>query len=228
MDMKHVHRLAALLLGACLALCLAAPVGAVSASARLETIQALGIMTGDENGNMNLSASVTRAEFVKMMVAASPYKDSVGDGYGASLFKDVKSGHWASGYIKLAVEQEWVTGYVDGTFRPDNTITLEEGCTALLRLLGYGSDSLTGSYPTAQLSKAKAVGLLDNLSLSQGETLTRQDCVSLFYNLLTAENSAGTVYGTTLGYTVTNGEVDYSDLVAAGTKGPFVDRKSVV
>lgn len=123
MDMKHVHRLAALLLGACLALCLAAPVGAVSASARLETIQALGIMTGDENGNMNLSASVTRAEFVKMMVAASPYKDSVGDGYGASLFKDVKSGHWASGYIKLAVEQEWVTGYVDGTFRPDNTIT---------------------------------------------------------------------------------------------------------
>ena len=46
--------------------------------------------------------------------------------------------------------------------------------------------------------------------------------MSLFYNLLTAENSAGTVYGTTLGYTVTNGEVDYSDLVAAGTKGPFV------
>lgn len=150
MDMKHVHRLAALLLGACLALCLAAPVGAVSASARLETIQALGIMTGDENGNMNLSASVTRAEFVKMMVAASPYKDSVGDGYGASLFKDVKSGHWASGYIKLAVEQEWVTGYVDGTFRPDNTITLEEGCTALLQgekgwwavcYLGQGEDA---------------------------------------------------------------------------------------
>lgn len=222
MDMKHVHRLAALLLGACLALGLAAPAGAVSASARLETIQALGIMTGDENGNMNLSASVTRAEFVKMMVAASPYKDSVGDGYGASLFKDVKSGHWASGYIKLAVEQEWVTGYVDGTFRPDATITLEEGCTALLRLLGYGSDSLTGSYPTAQLSKARAVGLLDSLALSQGNTLTRQDCVTLFYDLLTAEDSGGAIYGTTLGYTVTNGEVDYSDLVAAGTKGPYV------
>ena len=48
MDMKHVHRLAALLLGACLALCLAAPVGAVSASARLETIQALGSPTVNE------------------------------------------------------------------------------------------------------------------------------------------------------------------------------------
>ena len=48
MDMKHVHRLAALLLGACLALWLAAPVGAVSASARLETIQALGSPTVNE------------------------------------------------------------------------------------------------------------------------------------------------------------------------------------
>lgn len=220
--MKWKHW-AAMALGVLLALC-CVPAGARAASGdtRLETIRALGIMTGDENGNMNLPSAVTRAEFVKMMTAASSYRDSVGEGYGASLFQDVKSTHWASGYIKLAVEQEWMTGYVDGTFRPDNTITLEEGCTALLRLLGYGSDSLSGSYPTAQLSKAKAVGLLNDLSLSQGEILSRQDCVTLFYNLLTAENSAGTAYGTTLGYTVTNGEVDYSALVTADTKGPYV------
>ena len=63
---------------------------------------------------------------------------------------------------------------------------------------------------------------LDDLDVSQGETLTRQDCVTLFYNLLVSENSEGTVYGTTLGYTVTNGEVDYSTLVTADTKGPYV------
>lgn len=120
------------------------------------------------------------------------------------------------------MEQGWVTGYIDGSFRPESTITLEEGCTALLRLLGYDSSSLTGSYPEAQLTKARAVGLLDGLDLSQGDTLTRQDCVTLFYNLLTAEDSSGAVYGTTLGYTVTNGEVDYSALVSAGTRGPFV------
>lgn len=216
------RRVTAALLAAAMALALLAPAGAVSESTALETIQALGIMTGNENGDLDLSSAVTRAEFVKMMTAASVYKDSVGDGYGSSLFQDVKSDHWASGYIKLAVEQEWVTGYVDGTFRPDDTITLEEACTALLRLLGYGSDSLSGSYPTAQLSKARAVGLLDDLSVSQGETLTRQDCVTLFYDLLTAETSDGTVYGTTLGYTVTNGEVDYSALVTADTEGPYV------
>lgn len=65
----------------------------------------------------------------------------MGSGYGVSLFKDVKSSHWASEYIRLAVEQNWMTGYTDGTFRPGRTITLEEACTALLRLLGYDSSS---------------------------------------------------------------------------------------
>ncbi|MCD8254060.1 MAG: S-layer homology domain-containing protein [Oscillospiraceae bacterium] len=209
----------ALLMGTC-----GAFAAGTDTDTQLETVRAVGIIVGDENGNMNLSSYTTRAQFVKMMTAASAYKDSVtsGTGTGSSLFTDVKSTHWATEYIKLAVEQEWVTGYVDGSFRPDNTITLEEACTALLRLLGYTSDTLTGSYPTAQLSKARSVGLLDDVTVSQGELLTRQDCVTLFYNLLTSDTSSGAVYGTTLGYTITNGEVDYSALVATDTKGPYV------
>ena len=142
-------RLISLALTLCLALSLGTTgvLAAQDETTALETVKVLGIMVGDENGNMNLSSQVTRAEFVKMMTAASSYKDTVGSGYGASLFKDVKSSHWASEYIKLGVEQGWFTGYVDGTFRPDNSITLEEGCTALLRLLGYDSGSLAGSSP---------------------------------------------------------------------------------
>lgn len=215
------------LIALCAALCLVLPLGtgalaAQSTDTALETVKVLGIMVGDENGNMNLSSPVTRAEFVKMMTAASAYQDTVGSGYGSSLFKDVKSSHWAGEYIRLGVEQSWFNGYVDGTFRPDSSITLEEGCTALLRLLGYDSGSLAGSFPTAQLSKSSAIGLLDDLAAVQGQVLTRQDCVTLFYNLLTTQTSSGSVYGATLGYTITNGEVDYSALVAAGTKGPYV------
>ena len=221
-------RLLSLLAALALVLSLAVPAAlAADEDTMLETVRVLGILSGDENGNLNLSASVTRAEFVKMMTAASTYKDSVGSST-ASLFTDVKSGHWATGYIKLAVEQGWVTGYVDGSFRPDSTITLEEACTALLRLLGYDSGSLAGSFPDAQLSKSRSIGLLDDLSAVQGQTLTRQDCVTLFYNLLTCQNSAGTVYGTTLGYTVTNGEVDYATLVSNDTKGPYVSTGSSI
>lgn len=215
-------KLSALLAAALAVSMLTLPAGAVSQSTALETIQALGILAGDSQGNLNLSSAVTRAEFVTMMTAASSYKDTVGSGYGVSLFKDVKSSHWASEYIRLAVEQNWMTGYTDGTFRPGRTITLEEACTALLRLLGYDASSLAGSFPTAQLSKAGAVGLLDDVTAKQGQTLTRQDCVTLFYHLLLAETKAGAVYGTTLGYTIKNNEVDYAAVVSADTKGPYV------
>ena len=189
---------------------------------KLETIRAIGIMTGDETGDLNLGSSVTRAEFVKMMSVASVYKDTVGSGYGYSLFRDVKNTHWASEYIKLAIDQGWVTGYVDGSFRPNNTITLEEACAALLRLLGYDSGSLAGSFPQAQLSKAASIGLLDEISATRGTVLTRQACATMFYHLLTAKTSSGAVYGATLGYTVTNGEVEYASLVSAATKGPYI------
>lgn len=223
-EMKFPMRkkLSALLAAALAASMLTLPAGAVSQSTALETIQALGILAGDSQGNLNLSSAVTRAEFVTMMTAASSYKDTVGSGYGVSLFKDVKSSHWASEYIRLAVEQNWMTGYTDGTFRPGRTITLEEACTALLRLLGYDASSLAGSFPTAQLSKAGAVGLLDDVTAKQGQTLTRQDCVTLFYHLLLAETRAGAVYGATLGYTIKNNEVDYATVVSADTKGPYV------
>ena len=223
-EMKFPMRkkLSALLAAALAVSMLPLPAGAVSQSTALETVRALGIMAGDSQGNLNLSSAVTRAEFVTMMTAASSYKDTVGSGYGVSLFKDVKSSHWASEYIRLAVEQNWMTGYTDGTFRPGRTITLEEACTALLRLLGYDSSSLAGSFPTAQLSKAGSVGLLDDVTAKQGQTLTRQDCVTLFYNLLLVDTKDGPVYGTTLGYTIKNNEVDYATVVSADTKGPYV------
>ena len=62
--------------------------------------------------------------------------------------------HWAASYIKTAVTQKWVTGYLDGTYRPSQTITLEEGLSAMLGLLGYTASDLSGSYPSAQLTAA--------------------------------------------------------------------------
>ena len=191
--------------------------GAAGSAGKQEALQALGILSAGGS----LTGQVTRAQFAQMLVAASAYKDSA-EGYGASLFKDLKGDHWASGYVRIAIEQGWMTGYVDGTFRPDQAVTLEEGCSALLKMLDYDPSTLKGSFPAAQLSKASSLGLLDDVSAKRGSRLTRQDCVDLFYNLLTAKTGAGTVYGTTLGYTISNGQVDYSALVTADTKGPYV------
>lgn len=220
--MKTKHFISAAL-ALCLTLSLCVGAQAAGSGAKQEALQALGILTAGDS----LTSPVTRAQFAQMLVAASPYQDGA-EGYGSSLFKDLKGDHWASGYVRIAIEQGWMTGYVDGSFRPDQAVTLEEGCAALLKALGYDPTALKGAYPAAQLSRAGALGLLDGVSARQGGALTRQDCVDLFYNLLTAQTSAGTVYGTTLGYTITNGQVDYSALVSSHTKGPFVAESSTL
>ena len=222
--MNKKKRTPALLLALCLFAALAVPAFALTEDdTPVKTVRALGIMVGDEKGNMNLGANVTRAQFAKMMAAASTYKDTVGTGgTGYSLYKDVKNDHWASEYIRLAAQQGWMRGYLDGSFQPENTITLEEACATVLRLLGYDSASLAGSYPQAQLSKASALDLRKGISRSQGEQMSRSDCAQLFYNLLTAEDSSGKVYASSLGYTVTNGELDYTAIMLDKLSGPYV------
>lgn len=208
----------------CLCVGMALPVGAVRTEESVErTIRAVGIMVGNASGDLMLDRPVTRAEFITMMTNASEFKDTVGqEGSGYSLFKDVKSSHWASEYIRLGISKGWMVGYTDGTFRPDQRIKLEEACTALLKLLGYPSSSLAGSYPQAQLNKATSLGLRDQLSVAPGTEITRRDCMYLFYNMLTAKNGSGQYYATTLGYRVTNGELDYTAATWSNVSGPYV------
>ncbi len=216
------------LLSLFLAVCMLCPLLVVPAYAAgdnaVQMAQALGILDGT-----NLESPVTRAQFSKMLVAASSYKDSINsEGSGYSLFRDVKSSHWASEYIHCAVSEGWMTGYTDGSFRPEQTVRLEEACAAALKLLGYDSSALAGSFPSAQLSKAAALGLRDGISLKQGGTMTRRDCAALFSNLMTAKTSGGQIYAETLGYTVTNGEVDYTSLLLENLSGPYVAKSSSV
>ena len=106
------------LLALCLAVGLTIPIARAassSATSAQQIVQALGIIVGDEYGNMNLTSNVTRAQFAKMMIAASTYKDTISSTAKSSPFKDVKYTHWAASYVQAAVTAGWLTGYTDGT-----------------------------------------------------------------------------------------------------------------
>lgn len=188
-----------------------------------DTIKVLGIMTGDEKGNMNLNQNVTREQFAKMIIMASKYKDNVAEGSNYSVFKDVKYDRWSAVYIKLAVDLKLFTGYIDGTFKPEKEISLEEAATVALRLLGYENSDFNGIYPTAQLAKYKSLGLDKNISKIKGQYLSRKDCMNLFYNLMNAKTKSGAVYAESLGYLLSpNEEIDYSALLKKELSGPYV------
>ncbi|WP_373163666.1 S-layer homology domain-containing protein [Agathobaculum sp. Marseille-P7918] len=213
--------LTAAMLLSCLPAAFAA--SAVSESVVEQVIRSTGIMVGDTSGNMNLDKTVTRAEYAKMLVAASSYKDKVAGTSNVSPFKDVPYTHWAAGYIKTAVQQGWLTGYLDGSYKPNQTVTLEEAATGCLKLLGYTTEDFSGSYPYGQLALYQSLGLDAGVTASQGTTMTRRNMMYLFYNLLNADTKDGQVYAQTLGYTLnSNGEIDYLSMVSDTMEGPFV------
>jgi len=221
-----MKKLASFLIALCLVFGLAAPsaqAATTGATSVQQIVQALGIINGDETGNLNLTGYVTRAQFAKMMIAASTYKDTISTTAKSSPFKDVKYTHWAASYVQTAVKAGWLSGYTDGTYKPDNNVKLEEAVSAVLKMLGYSSSDFSGSFPEAQLATYSALGLNENITKTQGQSLTRQDCMNLFYNLMSTKNKSDKYYATTLGYTVnSSGEIEYSSLVLASMKGPLI------
>ena len=73
-------------------------------------VSALDIMKGDPDGNFRLYDNVTRAEFTKIAIAASDYRNAVAAGMTVSPFYDVSYSHWAAPYIQLAVSNKLVNG----------------------------------------------------------------------------------------------------------------------
>ena len=215
-------RILALLLAVCVACSmLILPASASGSNTAVQTAVTLGGLTSDQTAN--LAAPLTRGALTKLMVAFSAYRESAKtQGSTGTLFSDVGSGSAYAPYVRIAVQQGWISGYTDGSFRPDNAVTLEEACTAVLKLLGYDVTTLSGTFPAAQLNKANELGLRDNLTKTQGEGMTLEDGAVLLYNALTATTAEGKVYASSLGFTVNNGVVDVSSILLSNVKGPFV------
>ena len=215
-------RILALLLAVCVACSmLILPASASGSNTAVQTAVTLGGLTSDQTAN--LAAPLTRGALTKLMVAFSAYRESAKtQGSTGTLFSDVSSGSAYAPYVRIAVQQGWISGYTNGSFRPDNAVTLEEACTAVLKLLGYDVTTLSGTFPAAQLNKANELGLRDNLTKTQGEGMTLEDGAVLLYNALTATTAEGKVYASSLGFTVNNGVVDVSSILLSNVKGPFV------
>ena len=215
-------RILALLLAACIAVSmLVVPASAANNNTAVQFAVTLGAMDNTQTGALN--AAVTRGAFARMLVAFSTFRESVGaQGTVGTLYTDVPgTSPWAP-YIRIAVQQGWLNGYTDGSYRPDNAVTLEEACTAVLKLMGYKMTELNGSFPNAQLNKASEIGLRTNLERKPGEAMNYEDCAALLYNALTANTASGSAYGTSLGFTVSNGQVDGSTVLMSSLQGPFV------
>lgn len=97
-------------------------------------MQQFGIITGYSDGSFRPDAPVTRAEFAAI---ASRFEKLT---EGSKSFADVPDTYWAARYINFAATRGWVTGYSDGTFKPEHSITRAEVAAVTCRLLERSAD----------------------------------------------------------------------------------------
>lgn len=153
-------------------------------------LSGLNIMVGDDDGNFNFDNNVTRAEMAKIAVAASSYKNTVALGLQFSPFSDVKGTFWGAPYIRAAVSAGIVEGFIDGTFRPNDTVSYEQAITMMLRVLGYTETDFGASYPYGQLGMADGLKMTSGINGTIGTPMTRRDVAKLVCNTLDTKSKA--------------------------------------
>ena len=136
------------------------------AAEAVELMYALDIMTGDEKGNFNPNATITRAEVAKMIyVILNKGKDDKAATYAAAqLFTDVPSTAWYAGYINYLAAVGLVNGS-EGKFYPTNPVKTAEAAKMLLTAIGYNSEDrqyVGANWAKNVLSDASIVGLLSS------------------------------------------------------------------
>ena len=88
------------------------------------------------DGKFRPNEPVTRAEFATLAAHFDNLTLT-----GTNIFSDVSSSHWAVKYINSAAAKGWITGYPDGTFKPESNITRAEVVTLVGRMLERNADS---------------------------------------------------------------------------------------
>lgn len=98
-------------------------------------IEELGAVSGYSDGTFRPDGRITRAEFSVIIARMKAYQEMGGN----AGFSDLE-GHWAGKYVKFAEEKGWISGYGDGSFRPDAEITRAEAVKIINNVLGIKPD----------------------------------------------------------------------------------------
>ena len=169
----------------------------------VDTLVALGVIDGYEDGTFRPDDTVTRAEMAKMIYTvrtgrsdASAYNDDT------TSFTDITS-HWARGYIKYCQSMGIIAGKSVTSFDPDGTVTTQEAAKMLLVTLGYNAEraGLEGaSWGQKTTALADENGLLEDVNCGTTQGMPRQYAAQLIFNAI----NASTVVWRDDAYTNTN------------------------
>ena len=167
---------------------------------QISLISMLNIVTGYPDGTFRPEGNITRAEMAALLMrsAGNDTRYPILDNRISNLeprisFKDVKSSHWAAGFIADAASAGVVEGYPDKSFRPKGNITRAEGLAMIARFakvtqeaytFQFFPDISTNYWASPIIAGSSKAGLLEYLkgrAFEPKRNLTRAEAVEILY-----------------------------------------------
>jgi len=148
----------------------------------VDYVSDLGLMVGYGDGTFQPDKTVSRAEMATVLCKMmGEDRDLKQDG---SVFSDVPTTHWGNGYVVKAASLGYLSGYGNGKFGPDDTVTYEQVLTMIINAIGYGEEAGTrGGYPDGYISIADEFYYTNGLSAQKGELMSRGKVAMILYNV---------------------------------------------
>ena len=177
----------------------------------IEVLQEVGVMTGDENGNFNPDALVTRNEMAVVMSNLMDYR--VANYKGTSPFTDVPA--WAEPYVAACYTNGITSGISATTYGGDQSVTTAQAALMLMKALGYFQfqSDFENDWQFSTIKQANKIDLFIDVESGVIEPMTRNDLAQLVLNTLkagTVEADDDTIKVNADGVVVEAGKVSYN------------------
>lgn len=171
--------------------------------------------------------SVTRADFAKMLVKASSYRENLPTS-NVSVYADVPATDPNAVYIRIAAREGWMSGYLGGKFKPEDPVLYKDAVKAILTMLGYTDEDFTGDLVSSRISKFNYLELNEDVSRQAADEVNQTDCMNIFYNLLKAnKKDSNEIYGKLLDCELnSDGEINPITILDDARKGPILVHKN--
>ena len=167
----------------------------------LNTENHKAFVSGYSDGTFRPQATATRAEVASMLCAL--LQDSYKNPNGDPGFRDI-SGHWGENQIRTIASLDLVSGYSDGTFRPDRAITRGEAAAILTKLFDDPAElqdvnfsDIKGHWSEPYVKKAVSLGLAAGYAdgtFRPDSNITRAQLVTMIYAALDRDVDMASMY----------------------------------
>ena len=167
----------------------------------IEVLKEVGIMVGDEKGNFNPEAKVTRNEMAVVMSNLMAY--NVKTYANTSPFADVPE--WAEPYVAACYTNGITSGYDKVTYGGDDSVTTGQAALMVMKALGYFQyqSDFGADWQLSTVAQGNKIDLFDDVDSGVKEAMTRNDVAQLVLNAL----EAGTVEAEKNGQDITAGDI---------------------